>query len=426
MYWFVHLGVVTELNEWDSYNPGRLDLNLYPFYRRDLDAGRLTRDGAKELLECFWIKFSNQPAPPKVGVTEEQSATYNDFTLINVGGLTPDGADAVNELSYLVLDVIEEMRLPYTGSCVQLSKKNPDRFLLRDARGRPARVRPAVDLQHRRDRAGVPARRKEPDRRALGRPERLRRDQRVRQGELHSHRLHELAEDPRTRPARRRRPEERAPDRTEHGRSAHVRELRSRSSSAFETQLRHFVDIKIEGNGRIERIFAEQMPAPFLSLLVDDCIEKGQDYNGSGSAVQVDVHPGSRNGDDDRLPLGDPRARVRARVPLDGPAPSRPRGGLRGARRRAEPRRARDPVLRQRRRPRRRHRPASLRRVLRCDRRATEHKGRGVPRQPPADHGARLLRREGRRDARTGGAPGSLCPTGSRRRREPTRTGRRP
>jgi formate C-acetyltransferase len=51
---------------------------------------------------------------------------------------------------------------------------------------------------------------------------------------------------------------------------------------AFEKQLRHFVDVKIEGNGRIERIFAEQMPAPFISVLVDDCIEKGQDYNGSG------------------------------------------------------------------------------------------------------------------------------------------------
>ncbi|GAG97434.1 unnamed protein product, partial [marine sediment metagenome] len=67
MYWFVHLGVITELNEWDSFNPGRLDQHLYPFYKDDLKEGRLTRERAKELLECFWIKFSNQPAPPKVG-----------------------------------------------------------------------------------------------------------------------------------------------------------------------------------------------------------------------------------------------------------------------------------------------------------------------------------------------------------------------
>jgi formate C-acetyltransferase len=130
-YWFVHLGVIIECNEWDSFNPGRLDQHLFPFYEEETAAGRLTPETAKELLECLWIKFSNQPAPPKVGVTEEQSSTYNDFVLINVGGLTANGTDAVNELSYLILDVIEEMRLPYTGTCIQLSKKNPDRFLKR-------------------------------------------------------------------------------------------------------------------------------------------------------------------------------------------------------------------------------------------------------------------------------------------------------
>ncbi|MCK5213165.1 MAG: formate C-acetyltransferase/glycerol dehydratase family glycyl radical enzyme, partial [Dehalococcoidia bacterium] len=131
MYWFVHLGVICELNEWDSLNPGRLDQHLFPFYEQETAAGALNPQDAKELLACFWIKFSNQPAPPKVGVTEEQSATYNDFTLINIGGVDVNGENAVNELSYLMLDVIEDMKLPYTGSCVQLSKTTPDRFLFR-------------------------------------------------------------------------------------------------------------------------------------------------------------------------------------------------------------------------------------------------------------------------------------------------------
>jgi len=130
-YWFVHLGVISELNTWDSFNPGRLDLNLYPFYRKGLDEGTLTKDQARELLECFWMKFNNQPAPPKVGITEEQSGTYTDFALINIGGLEPDGSDAVNELSYLLLDVVEEMQLVQPSACIQLSKKNPDAFLRR-------------------------------------------------------------------------------------------------------------------------------------------------------------------------------------------------------------------------------------------------------------------------------------------------------
>ncbi len=60
-YWFVHLGVITELNTWDSFNPGRLDQHLYPFYKNGLDDGSLTKAKTRELLQAFWIKFNNQP-----------------------------------------------------------------------------------------------------------------------------------------------------------------------------------------------------------------------------------------------------------------------------------------------------------------------------------------------------------------------------
>ena len=130
-YWFVHLGVITELNTWDSFNPGRLDQHLYPFYKQEIDAGTLAKEEARELLQAFWIKFNNQPAPPKVGVTAQESNTYTDFCLINLGGVKPDGSDAVNELTYLLLDVIEEMRILQPSSMVQVSRKNPDRFVKR-------------------------------------------------------------------------------------------------------------------------------------------------------------------------------------------------------------------------------------------------------------------------------------------------------
>ena len=130
-YWFVHLAVVTELNTWDSFCPGHLDQHLYPFYQREIDAGSLTREQARELLECFWVKFNNQPAPPKVGVTAAESGTYTDFCNINTGGLKPDGSSAVNDLTYLILDVIDEMRLLQPSSNLQLSRKSPDQFLKR-------------------------------------------------------------------------------------------------------------------------------------------------------------------------------------------------------------------------------------------------------------------------------------------------------
>jgi len=130
-YWFVHLGVILEANPWDSFNPGRLDQHLLPFYQKDTEQGRLTKEEAVELLQAFWIKFNNHPSPPKVGVTAQESNTYTDFCLINLGGVKEDGTDAVNEMSFMLLDVIEEMRLLQPSSMVQVSKKNPDTFVSR-------------------------------------------------------------------------------------------------------------------------------------------------------------------------------------------------------------------------------------------------------------------------------------------------------
>ncbi|MCK5407095.1 MAG: formate C-acetyltransferase/glycerol dehydratase family glycyl radical enzyme, partial [Candidatus Krumholzibacteria bacterium] len=129
MYWFMHLGTIIELNGWDAMNPGHLDRYFYPFYERDLAAASLTRESAKELLQCFWVKFNNHPAPPKVGVTAEESGTYNDFTNINLGGVLPDGSDGVNELSYMMLEVMDEIHLLQPQGNIQLSRKNEDRFL---------------------------------------------------------------------------------------------------------------------------------------------------------------------------------------------------------------------------------------------------------------------------------------------------------
>lgn len=131
LYWFVHLCVTTELNPWDAYSPGRLDQHLYPFFRKDCDAGILDKEKAKELLECLWVKFNNQPAPPKVGITLKESATYTDFANINTGGITPEGEDGVNDVSYLILDCMDEMRLLQPSSNVQISRKTPRKFLKR-------------------------------------------------------------------------------------------------------------------------------------------------------------------------------------------------------------------------------------------------------------------------------------------------------
>jgi len=281
MYWFVHLGVVIELNSWDSFNPGRLDQHLFPFYEREVASGALTRDGAVELLECLWIKFSNQPAPPKVGITEEQSATYNDFVLVNTGGLTENGDDAVNEVSYIILDVIGEMRLPFSGSCVQLSKKNPNRFLktalrvVRRGFGQPSIFNTDAIVQEflRAGKSVQDARNGGPSGcvtiSAFGK------ESCVLTGYMNWPKILEIALhngiDPRT-------GEMVGIETGNVGGFASFDDL----FSAYRRQLQYFIDLKTAGNSIIERLYAEEMPAPFLSLLVDDCIERGRDYNDGG------------------------------------------------------------------------------------------------------------------------------------------------
>jgi len=125
-YWFHHLGVVTELNGWDSFNPGHLDHHLEPFFKQELAVGSLDRESARELLQCFWVKFNNHPAPPKVGVTAQESGTYTDFANINLGGVKPDGSDGVNEMSYLLLEVIDEMHILQPSNNIQVSTPGQD------------------------------------------------------------------------------------------------------------------------------------------------------------------------------------------------------------------------------------------------------------------------------------------------------------
>lgn len=281
-YWFIHLGVVTELNPWDSFNPGRLDQHLYPLYTEEMESGTATKEDIIEQLQSFWVKFNNHPSPPKMGVTAQESNTYTDFSLINIGGVKEDGSDAVNEMSYILLDVIEEMRILQPSSMVQISKKNPDKF-----------VRRAVDIV----------------KTGFGQPSIFNTDGLIQQmlhagkniidarnggcsgcvetgafgteayiltGYFNIPKILELTLnngfDKRT---------------GKHiglqtGNPVNFKSYHE-LYAAFEAQLSHFMNIKIIGNNIIERIFMRNMPVPFLSVLIEDCIQEAKDYMCGGA-----------------------------------------------------------------------------------------------------------------------------------------------
>ena len=281
MYWFAHLGVTLELNTWDSFNPGRLDLNLYSFYKREIEKGRLTNEQAKELLECFWIKFNNQPAPPKLDVTEEQSATYQDFASINLGGVDKREHGAINELSYLALEVEEELKLMQPNTCIQISSKNPDKFLkralktIRTGHPKPAIFNTDVIIQeHLRQGKSIEDAR-------LGGPSgcvtisAFGKETTVLTGYMNWLKIFEITLNNGLDPVTGEKVGIETGDSTKF---ESFKEL----LVAYKKQLKYFVDLKIKGNNKIERLYARYMPAPFLSILMDDCVEMGKDYHNGG------------------------------------------------------------------------------------------------------------------------------------------------
>ncbi len=291
MYWFVHLGVTSELNPWDSYSPGRLDQHMVPFYRRDTESGILNRDRALELLECLWVKFNNQPAPPKVGITLKESSTYTDFANINTGGVTPTGEDGVNDVSYLILDCMDDMKLLQPSSNVQISRKNPNKFLKRACEisrkgwGQPAFYNTEAIIQELLN-AGKSI---EDARRggtsgcvetgAFGN------EAYILTGYFNIPKILELTLFNGYDHVARRQlglPLGYAKDFKSYG------EL----LEAFQKQMNYFIDMKVAGSNVIEMIYANYMPVPFLSVITNDCIMKGKDYNAGGARYNTNYIQG--------------------------------------------------------------------------------------------------------------------------------------
>ena len=281
-YWFCHLAVITELNGWDAFSPGHLDQHLWPFYQAGLADGTLTRESARELLECFFIKFNNHTAPPKVGVTAAESGTYTDFANINLAGLLRDGSDGSNEVTHLLLDIIDEMHLLQPSSNMQVSRKTPDAVLkhalrvIRNGYGFPSlfNADAVVEEQLRQGKTLEDAR--EGGCSGCVEVGAFGKEAYILTGYFNLMKMLELAL------------HDGFDVRTGKYIGARTGDPASFATfddlfAAFEAQVRHFLDIKIRGNQLIERLYATRMPHTFLSVITDDCIAKGKDYNAGGA-----------------------------------------------------------------------------------------------------------------------------------------------
>ena len=282
MYWFVHLGTVTELNGWDSMNPGHIDQHLWPFYEKGMADGTLTRDDAKELLSCLWIKFNNQPAPPKVGVTALESGTYNDFTNINIGGVDREGKSAANELSYMILEIQEELHQLQPGLSIHIAENTPDDFLLegikviRQGHGYPSIFNPDTYIKELVREGKTLEDAREGGCSGCIEVGAFGKEAYLLTGYLNTPKILEITLnngiDPET------------------GKKLGLEtgdpctfETFDELYDAWHRQMVYFVNLKLSVNNYIERMFSLYAPATFLSLYIDDCIEKGKDYYSGGA-----------------------------------------------------------------------------------------------------------------------------------------------
>lgn len=281
MYWFVHLGTITELNGWDAMNPGHLDQHLAPFYQKEIQEGSLTREEAKELLCCFWIKVNNHPAPPKVGITARESGTYNDFTNINIGGVLRDGSDGTSEVSYILLEIIEELHILQPGSSVHVSKVTPDNFLhtatkvIRQGHGYPSVFNPDIYIKEMVRQGKTLEDAREGGCSGCIEVGAFGKEAFLLTGYLNVPKVLEVTLnngiDPIT------------------GKRCGIETGDPRTFSGFDelydafmSQIAFVVDQKMRVSNYIDRMFAKYAPAPFLSVVIDDCISKGRDYYDGG------------------------------------------------------------------------------------------------------------------------------------------------
>lgn len=283
MFWFTHIGVTLEINNWDSFSPGKLDHYLEPFYTKELAEGTLTREEAKELIENLWIQFNNQPAPPTVNISLVGTGTYTNFSNINTGALRANGSTGVSDLSYLILEVTDELKLLQPSSNIQISRKTPEHFLRESVKvarkgwGQPAFLNSdaliqellgiGVSLDDART-SGVATGCAETG--AAGK------EAFMLTGHLNIPKILELVLN-------------NGFDSTTNRQvgldlgSPQTFKTYEQLYQAFCKQLQYIADVKLAGTNIIERMHMSQMPVPLMSVLTDDCIARAKDYNNGGA-----------------------------------------------------------------------------------------------------------------------------------------------
>jgi pyruvate formate-lyase/glycerol dehydratase family glycyl radical enzyme len=128
-YWFIHLGLRKEAPYHSGPCPARIDQWAYPYYEKDLNEGRITRQEAAELLGLLWVKLNEMQMVS--GSYFEKEAAGSLLQQVTLGGTNIDGTDATNDLSFLVLEVAQQIKMPQPGIYIRCHNNTDHEFMVK-------------------------------------------------------------------------------------------------------------------------------------------------------------------------------------------------------------------------------------------------------------------------------------------------------
>ncbi|MEF2852136.1 MAG: pyruvate formate lyase family protein, partial [Lachnospiraceae bacterium] len=131
-FWFVQMLLQTE-SSGHSISPGRFDQYMYPYFKKDLDAGKITHEDAQELLDCIWVKL-NDLNKVRDAASAEGFAGYSLFQNLIVGGQNEEGEDMTNDLSFMCIEASMHVHLPAPSLSIRVWNETPDELMIKAAK----------------------------------------------------------------------------------------------------------------------------------------------------------------------------------------------------------------------------------------------------------------------------------------------------
>ena len=278
-FWFVQMLLQVE-SSGHSISPGRFDQYMYPYYKKDLDEGKITREEAQELMDCIWVKL-NDLNKVRDAASAEGFAGYSLFQNLIAGGQDQYGKDATNDLSFMCITATEHVFLPQPSFSVRVWNGTPHEFLIRAGEltrtgiGLPAYYNDEVIIPALQSRGLTLAEARDYNIIGCVEPQKA----------AMTDGWHDAAFFNMCRPLEMVFSNGRDKGVQLGPRTGEVESMRSYEEfeQAYRTQMNYFIELLVNADNAIDVAHAERCPLPFQSCMVNDCIARGTSLQEGGA-----------------------------------------------------------------------------------------------------------------------------------------------